>query len=193
MPTVFTHAISGIATGTAVYDKSFPRGFRLLSIVCSVIPDADVICFKLGISYSHFLGHRGFFHSLFFACLLGSSIGFMLMKAGKQKWKKGLFFAGYFSFVISLHGILDAFTNGGLGVALFSPFITERYFFPVTPIIVSPFNPVAFADGRGIQIFESEILWVWFPCIGLAVILRIIFRIMSIIRLPRLSFRCTLE
>jgi inner membrane protein len=32
------------------------------------------------------------------------------------------------------HGILDAFTNGGLGVAFFAPFDKTRYFFPVTPM-----------------------------------------------------------
>lgn len=184
MPTVFTHAISGIACGSAVYKKSFPRGFWLLSVICSVIPDADVLCFKLGIPYSHFLGHRGFFHSIFFACILGSFTGSILMKAGKRKWKQGLFFGGYFSFVISLHGILDAFTNGGLGVALLSPFITERYFFPVTPIKVSPFNPGVFVDGRGLNILKNEMLWVWLPCVGLALLMRIIIRSMC-----RVSFK----
>lgn len=175
MPTVFTHAISGIACGTAVYNKKFPGGFWLLSVICSIIPDADVLCFKLGIPYSHFLGHRGFFHSLFFACVLGFFIGALYAVAGKRKWKEGLFFAMYFSFVISLHGILDAFTNGGLGVALLSPFITERFFFPFTPIKVSPFNPGAFLHERGFQIIKNEMLWVWLPCMGLALLLRIVF------------------
>ena len=173
MPTVLTHTISGLASGAAVYKKSFPRGFWLLTVICSIIPDADVIGFKLGIPYSHFLGHRGFFHSIFFACLLGSFTGFMLMKAGKRKWKEGLFYIIFFSFVTSLHGILDAFTNGGLGIALLSPFISERYFFPCTPIKVSPFNPGALLTERGFQILKSEILWVWLPCMGFALLLRI--------------------
>lgn len=179
MPTVLTHAISGLASGAALYKKSFPKGFWLLTVICSVIPDADVICFKLGIPYSHFLGHRGFFHSIFFACILGSLVGISLMKSGKRKWKEGLFFSLYFSFITSLHGILDAFTNGGLGIALLSPFIMERYFFPVTPIRVSPFSLGALFTERGFYILKSEILWVWIPGMCVAVFSRIILIVMS--------------
>jgi len=174
LPTVFTHTISGIACGTAVYNKTLPVGFWLLNVICSIIPDADVICFKLGIPYSNFWGHRGFFHSIFFACILGTLTGTLLMKTGKRGWRSGLFLMMYFSFVISLHGILDAFTNGGLGVALFSPFIAERYFFPVTPIEVSPFNPGAFIDGKGLMILKNEMLQAWLPLGCLAILIRIV-------------------
>ncbi len=44
-----------------------------------------------------------------------------------------------FLFVATIsHGILDALTDGGLGVAFFAPFVNTRYFFPWTPIKVSP-------------------------------------------------------
>jgi inner membrane protein len=178
MPTVLTHAITGIACGAAVYKKSFPKGFWLLTVICSAIPDADVIGFKLGIPYSHFLGHRGFFHSIFFACILGAVTGIMFMMIAKRKWKDGLFFSAFFSFVISLHGILDAFTNGGLGIALLSPFIMERYFFPVTPIKVSPFNPGAFFNDGGFQIIKNEMFLVWLPFMGFAILLRICDRLL---------------
>jgi len=35
------------------------------------------------------------------------------------------------------HGLLDAFTNGGLGIAFLAPLYNERYFIPWTPIEVS--------------------------------------------------------
>lgn len=149
----------------------------LLSVLCSVIPDADVICFKLGIPYSSFWGHRGFFHSIFFACIPGAFTGFVLMKTAKRKWKEGLFFAGYFSFVISLHGILDAFTNGGLGIALLSPFLNKRYFSPFTPVEVSPISVHAFLDGRGLQILQNEMVWVWLPCMVFALLFRLCDRL----------------
>jgi membrane-bound metal-dependent hydrolase YbcI (DUF457 family) len=45
--------------------------FWVLSILCSALPDADVIGYRwLYIPSYHFLGHRGFFHSPFFAALL---------------------------------------------------------------------------------------------------------------------------
>jgi inner membrane protein len=48
------------------------------------------------------------------------------------------FYVIFFFLLTASHGILDAFTNGGLVIALFSPFSNERYFFPWTPIEVSP-------------------------------------------------------
>ena len=36
------------------------------------------------------------------------------------------------------HGVLDALTDGGPGVAFLAPFDDTRYFFPWRPIRVSP-------------------------------------------------------
>ncbi|MCG8553124.1 MAG: metal-dependent hydrolase, partial [Desulfobacterales bacterium] len=80
------------------------------------------------------------------------------------------FYFLYFSIVSSSHGILDAFTNGGLGIALLSPFDNERYFFPATPIYVSPLSVKEFISEKGIAILKNEILWVWVPSIFVAII-----------------------
>jgi len=61
--------------------------------------------------------------------------------------------------------VLDALTNGGLGVAFFSPFDTQRYFFPWTPIQVSPIGASRFFSTRGIDVLWSEIVWIWGPAI----------------------------
>jgi inner membrane protein len=175
MPTIITHAFTGVVSGLAFKNRKFPRGFMILSVLCAIIPDAEVIGFKLGIPYSSFLGHRGFFHSLFFSCVLGTVTGFLLAWAGRKKWKEGLLYAGFLSFVTSLHGILDAFTNGGLGIALLSPFIEKRYFSLVTPIKVSPIGIKKFLNERSIDILVNEILWVWLPFICIALVIRLIF------------------
>ncbi|MCP4149495.1 MAG: metal-dependent hydrolase, partial [bacterium] len=62
-----THAVVGLAAGRAFPEKQRSGGFWLLTILLPMLPDADVIGFKFGVSYGDFLGHRGFFHSLFFA------------------------------------------------------------------------------------------------------------------------------
>ena len=41
----------------------------MAGVVCSVIPDLDVIGIQVGIQYGDFWGHRGFTHSLLFAAL----------------------------------------------------------------------------------------------------------------------------
>ena len=71
------------------------------------------------------------------------------------------------------HGFLDAFTNGGLGVALFAPFDHTRYFFPIRPILVSPLNLSAFGTRRGAAVLFSEMQWVWLPSIAIVVPARI--------------------
>ena len=75
-------------------------------------------------------------------------------------------------FVITAsHGVLDAMTNGGLGVAFFSPFNTRRYFFPWTPIEVSPIGAGGFFSARGWDVIWSEIMWIWGPALVLGAII----------------------
>jgi inner membrane protein len=65
--------------------------------------------------------------------------------------------------------LLDAMTDGGLGVAFFSPFDNHRYFLPWTPIRVSPIGAARFWSARGLAVLRSEFFWIWLPAIGLAV------------------------
>jgi inner membrane protein len=176
LPTIITHAI--VASGAG---KIFARGQRLparfwyLSILCSVLPDADIIRFSFGIHYSHVLGHRGFFHSIFFALLLSFFVVITFFRDCKLFSKKWWLYISYFFLVGASHGILDAFTNGGLGIALFSPFDTRRYFFPWRPIMVSPIGFQAFISDWGARVIICEAIYVWLPL----VILVIAFRIMT--------------
>ena len=62
------------------------------------------------------------------------------------------------------HGILDAFTNGGRGVAFLAPFSGARGFAPWRPIEVSPLSLDAFLGSRGAAVLRSEAVWVWLPC-----------------------------
>jgi hypothetical protein len=74
----------------------------------------------------------------------------------------------YFFIAAASHGVLDAFTDGGLGVAFFSPFDTRRYFFPVTPISVSPVG-VSFFSVHGLFVLLSELVWLWLPAFAFVV------------------------
>jgi inner membrane protein len=65
------------------------------------------------------------------------------------------------------HGILDAMTDGGRGVAFFAPFDDTRYFFPFRPIKVSPIG-LSFFTARGLDVIWSEFLWVCIPGIIIA-------------------------
>jgi inner membrane protein len=77
----------------------------------------------------------------------------------------------YFAAITATHPLLDALTDGGLGVALFAPFSPDRYFLPWRPIEVSPIGPSFFSE-RGFHVLISEIRWVWLPSLALVLICR---------------------
>jgi inner membrane protein len=138
-----------------------------MGATCSVIPDLDVIGFRFGIHYGDFWGHRGFTHSLLFAALLASAVVFMGFRRGLPSHGRLLLWM-YFFLATASHGLLDAMTDGGLGVAFFSPFDNQRYFLPWRPIHVSPIGFARFFTDRGLAVLQSEILWIWVPAALLA-------------------------
>ena len=93
-------------------------------------------------------------------------------KVGRERrWTVFLFTA----FACMSHGLLDALTNGGLGVGFFAPFNGERYFAPWTPIEVSPIG-ARFFSARGLAVLRSEVMTIWLPC-GLLTLLGIGLRL----------------
>ncbi len=74
----------------------------------------------------------------------------------------------YFFLATASHGLLDAMTDGGLGVAFFAPFENRRYFLLWRPIHVSPIGIGRFFSERGVAVVESELLWIWLPATLLA-------------------------
>jgi inner membrane protein len=163
MASAFSHAIASVAIGKAFSFREDLK-FWMLGIFCSVIPDADVIGFYYNVPYEHPFGHRGFTHSLFFAGLLACLIVLVLYR--KAPYRKRLTLLSYFFLATCSHGILDAFTNGGLGVEFFYPFDTNRYFFPWRPVQVSPINAASFFSERGIRVLKSEFVWIWLPSLA---------------------------
>ncbi len=71
MPTALTHALVGAALAPAAARPMSRGAVALVLGVLAVLPDIDVVAFRLGIPYEHSLGHRGFTHSLAFAVLAG--------------------------------------------------------------------------------------------------------------------------
>jgi inner membrane protein len=67
------------------------------------------------------------------------------------------------------HALLDAMTNGGLGVALYWPFDHERHFLPFRPIQVSPIGVKEFFSEWGLRVIASELIWVFIPGIAMSV------------------------
>ena len=138
-----------------------------------MLPDIDVIAFAFGIPYGDMFGHRGFTHSLLFAVLVGAVAAWHLshpLHPSHLSHRAKLFF--WFTAVTASHGVLDAMTNGGRGIAFFAPFTDHRYFFPWRPIQVSPIG-VGFFSARGLRVLASESGWIWVPSAIIAVSARL--------------------
>ncbi|HUR80612.1 MAG TPA: metal-dependent hydrolase [Thermoanaerobaculia bacterium] len=154
MPTIFTHPAVAL---TRPWFGDLPRGAVLAAVAGSIVPDLDVIAFHFGIPYASPYGHRGITHSLLFAFVY-SLLAALLLRTRRA-------FPFVFLCAVS-HTLLDAMTNGGLGVALLAPFSNERFFFPWRPIRLSPIGARFFSE-RGLAVLVSEAIWVWAPCVGL--------------------------
>ena len=168
MASEFSHAVAALAIGACFYRSSTPKRVWIIGAACSVIPDLDVIGFRFGVRYGDFWGHRGFTHSILFAPLLASAVlavWFRRVLPGLGRLPLWM----YFFLATVSHGLLDAMTNGGLGVAFFAPFNNQRYFLPWTPIRVSPIGIERFFTYRGLAILQSEVVWIWLPAALLAV------------------------
>jgi len=166
MASVFGHALVG-ATLSKILDKNQVKLLLVLAMISAILPDIDVLAFKFGYAYEHWLGHRGFTHSIFFAIIWSAVLSLIFGKS-----KKMIFFVVLFLATIS-HAILDAMTTGGLGVGFFIPFNDSRYFFGCRPIQVSPIGISKFFSEWGIRVILSELLWIGVPCAVVLIFKRI--------------------
>jgi inner membrane protein len=163
---VISHAVAALGIGACFYRPGAPKRVWVVGALCSSIPDLDVIGFRFGIHYGDFWGHRGFTHSLLFAALLASAIVIF----GSQRAIPPLTRYSVWSYLFlatASHGLLDAMTDGGLGVAFFAPFDNRRYFLLWRPIRVSPIGVGRFFTERGLSVLQSEVFWIWIPAVVL--------------------------
>jgi inner membrane protein len=163
MPTVFTHAfVGGMLASGAPAGISRVR-LAVTGVVLATLPDIDVIAFLVGIPYGGSLGHRGLSHSFAFAsvlALLTARICFPRVIWWTGSWCQ---LAGLLMLAAVSHGVLDAFTDGGLGVGFFIPFSSGRYFFPWRPLAVSPIGVGSLFTESFVSVLFDEFVWIWLP------------------------------
>lgn len=119
----------------------------------SSLPDADVVGFRFGVTYSDPWGHRGATHSFVFALVVAAISGALLAAFRARS----LYLAVVVFAVVASHPVLDSMTDGGHGCALYWPFDNTRHFAPWRPIPVSPIG------------------WSFFTTHGMSVALREVF------------------
>lgn len=149
------HLAVGVATGRwRAMDQpgaALVPSMAVLSVL-SVLPDADVVAFRLGIPYGDPFGHRGMTHSLAFALAMGVLAG-VVQRLRERPWPRDALLVAA---VVASHGLLDACTTGGKGVEFFWPVDTGRYFLPWALIPVAPIGGrMLSARGLHVVLFEA--------------------------------------
>jgi len=166
MPTVISHPAAALGL-FPWFRRALGRPAVLaIGVLLTLLPDLDVLGFHFGIPYGHLLGHRGLSHSLAFAIVVGGLVALPVARAYRLRpavlWL-------YFSLCLASHGLLDALTSGGLGIAFFSPFSNERFFFEFRPLRVSAIGLSDFLASRWTAVLASELKWVWLPALALGI------------------------
>lgn len=162
MPTILSHPAVPLAIGLALGPGLVSRRLLVAGLLASIVPDLDVVAFRLGIEYAHQFGHRGASHSLAFALVLGLLAALAAPWLRAKRWVA----MAFVSVACASHPLLDMLTSGGLGAALWWPFSEQRLFFPERPIRVSPLTLEQLLGPRGFTVISSEILWIWLPCLA---------------------------
>ena len=176
MASAFGHAALGATLGKLLLPARHHWPYWVAAAVCAALPDVDSVGYRLGVPYDSLWGHRGLTHSLLAAALVaavGTGLGQLAGPARRPP-------AGRLALLLFLatasHGLLDAMTTGGLGVAFFSPWELKRYFFGFRPIKVSPISIRAFLGLKGLRVLASELWWVGMPCLLLLRAQTLLFR-----------------
>jgi inner membrane protein len=147
------HVAVGLTVPRFTSNRAEPPRWQAMAAwsALSLLPDADVIGFAMGVRYADPWGHRGASHSVVFALAMAALIAAIVPP---RRLSRPQLWLTAFAVLVS-HGLLDTLTDGGLGVALFWPFDLTRYFAPWRPIPVAPIGLGMFTEyGAMVSLFE---------------------------------------
>jgi inner membrane protein len=145
------HIAIGLAGARLTRGEPGSRGRTMVLLAAaSLAPDLDVIGMHFGVPYGAPWGHRGATHSLAMALVAGVALS-LLVRRTHSWWP----FAPIAIAVLASHGLLDALTDGGRGVAILWPWTDHRFFFPWRPIPVAPIG-ARILSPRGLRVMMWE-------------------------------------
>jgi len=164
MPSLLGHAVAGLAITTAFRGDDLPRRTWPLAAFCAMAPDLDWFVSLLPLHRGHVLNHRGVSHSLFVALLLAAVV---FLFAFRREQRRGDVWLCLTIAALS-HGLLDALTAGGVGVALFMPFSATRWACLWQPGHVAPLPLGRDHTQAFLASLWAEALWIGMPALLLA-------------------------
>ena len=165
MPSIIAHAVAGAALATAALSpRPVHRRVCITGAVLAAVPDIDAIGRPFGnlAIETLFGGHRGFTHSVVFAVLLGAIVAWGLFRAPQWTgFHRRLWVA--FALAMASHGVLDALSTIGNGVAFWAPVSWAHYEFTWQPL--GEIGPGPRGRERAFAIVANELLWVGLPAL----------------------------
>ncbi len=173
MPSLLGHAVAGLAITSAFHREKLPRRTWALAAVCAMAPDLDWFVGFLHVHRGHAFNHRGAAHSLFAALLIATVVFFLGFRRDQRRWGVGLCLA----VAAVSHGLLDACTSGGVGVALFMPFSDTRWACVWQPGWVAPLPMGHEHVHTFLASLWSEAFWIGLPALLMASWGRLIRRV----------------
>src|SRR5687767_8025007 len=127
MPSSVAHGLTALALGTALLPERRARPLVLTGIACAVLLDIDAVGRPFGRGDIAWLGgHRALTHSIFFAVAVGLGLTFLWrhrLSTATLRWRAAVYLVA----AMIAHGVFDAFTGYGEGVAFFAPFSWRRF------------------------------------------------------------------
>jgi inner membrane protein len=176
MASIMSHAIVASSLGMVGRPSGrMPARYWVTLAIVAALPDADVIAFAWGVPYGHVLAHRGLTHSLPFAAVLAAILVRVLFRGREWHRRWPALWAMMFAAIAS-HGVLDAMTTGGNGIAFLAPLSAARWHFPWRPILVSPIGIEPFFSAYGLRVLQNEFIWLWLPSLAVAAVAALVRR-----------------
>ncbi|MGC0153790.1 metal-dependent hydrolase [Chromobacterium vaccinii] len=171
MPTIVTHALAGATlVGLACRKPLSEPGVLPWLALCgaaAMLPDLDVVTFKLGIPYASPWGHRGFSHSLAAAALLAALLAWLARRIWRRAGLSAATATALLFLSVASHAALDMICDASFGPALFMPWSDHRYLSAWKPIEGAPLGLKRWFGPKGWRVVDTEFLYVWLPCAAL--------------------------
>jgi inner membrane protein len=176
MPSIFAHAVAGAALATAAFlPRSVPRRVWITGAVVAALPDVDAIGRPFGnLAFEALLGgHRGFTHSVMFALAFSAMVTWGFFRTPQWTPLRRRLWAA-FALAVASHGVLDALSTIGNGVAFWAPFSWIHYEFGWQPL--GEIGPGPRGPERAFDVVANELVWVGLPSLMVVAIARFIRR-----------------
>lgn len=144
-------------------DERHERRLAVAAVVCSCLPDLDMLGVLFEVRATDPTGHRGVAHSIVMATLVAlfvAIVWFRSLGLWGPRWRRALWFL---LAIAASHGLIDAMTTGESGVALFSPFDRGRYAFPFKLLPSCPVGLKEWLGFWGLLTIANEIFYLLVP------------------------------